>query len=521
MAQAVALQLVGGGDSVASENPSYTEMSPDMDMIYTLLAGTKAIRDKAQTYLPQYDAEMLDNYNKRLAKSTLLPAFSDTIDYLAGKVFQRPITLAPDTTPKEIVGMTDNVDSSRNDLNVFANWVFRDMLANGLTHILVDMTPIPRNPDGTPAIATKAEEAAAGGRLPYWVHVKACQVFAWQYEIRDGVKVLTQVRIRETVELPVGEFGVEETDQIRVLEIGRWRIFRQDGQGGPWREHPELGGLMLQPDGTPFPYIPLVTIYAMEPDKMLAASPPLLDLAYKNVEHYQVHSDYLNCLTMACFPILAVSGYKSDEDSKISIGPTTLFQFSSPEAKAYYVEHSGKALGSARQHLEDLKQEMAASGLQLLMPKTGATPTATGEAIDAAKSTSELQSMAQRLKDGLERALDTTADWMGLPHGGEVVVNTDLTLTLGKMDIDQLIKAMAARLIPVEVGWEEMMRRGFLKYRDIKDLQAMLEDEAANNAGSIAGLAGALLRPPTNSLGSSPNLPGPKEPGVGNPPPGA
>jgi hypothetical protein len=504
-------------DNVAAEHPNYSKMRPKMDMIWTLLEGTEAMREAGTTYLPQYDAELPENYRKRLAKSTLLAAFSDTLDYLVGKVFQRPITLDRNDTPKPIVDMADNVDRARNSLNVFANWLFRDMIAYGLTHVLVDMSPIPRNPDGTPAIWSKAD---ASGRLPYWVHVKASQVFAWQSDSEDGQQVLTQVRIKETVEVPVGEFGVAMVEQIRVLEIGRFRIFRKEG--GAWVEHPELGGEMLGPDGNPFPYIPLITIYAMEPEGLLFASPPLTDLAYKNIEHYQVHSDYLNCLTMACFPILAVTGYKADEDGKIAVGPTTLMQFSSADARAYYVEHSGKALGSARQHLEDLKQEMAASGLQLLMPKTGATPTATGEAIDAAKSTSELQSMAERLKDGLERSLDTTADWMGEPHGSQVLINTDLTLTLGKMDIDQLIKAMAAKLIPLEVGWAEMVRRGFLKDQDLKELKAMLEDEVSVS-GAVAALSGLLTPPkaPAGSRGSSPNLPGAGEPGTGQPPVGA
>ena len=452
---------------VSSQNPNYTKMSTTMDMISTILEGTEAMRAAGEAYLPKYEKELKANYDKRLAKSTLLSAFSDTLDYLVGKVFQRPISLDDELTPKRIIDMSDNIDPGRNDLNVFANWVFRDMLAYGLSHILVDMTPIPRNPDGTIPLFTQAETK---NRLPYWVHVKATQVFAWRSEIINGHEQATQVRIMEVVQVPVGKFGTEEINQIRVLEIGRFRIFREDAKGN-WVEYPELGGEFLDRNGQPFSYIPLITIYATQPSMFMTASPPLLDLAYKNVEHYQVHSDYLNCLTMACFPILAVSGYKTDEDGEISVGPTTLMQFSSADARAYYVEHSGKALGSARTHLEDLKQEMAASGLQLLMPKTGATPTATGEAIDAAKSTSELQSMAHRLKDGIERALDTTADWMGEVHGSRVVINTDLTLTLGKMDVDQLLKAAQFKLLPMMVVWKELMRRGFLEYQDLKALK--------------------------------------------------
>ena len=40
---------------------------------------------------------------------------------------------------------------------------------------------------------------------------------------------LTQVRIGEKAVVPDGEFGEKVYDQIRVIEPGRYRVYRQEG----------------------------------------------------------------------------------------------------------------------------------------------------------------------------------------------------------------------------------------------------------------------------------------------------
>src|SRR5262249_43981635 len=145
--------------------------------------------------------------------------------------------------------------------------------------------------DGAPA--TVADEQAAGNR-PYLVHVKAENLIGWKSETVNGAERLTQVRIKECVLEPDGEFGEKEVEQIRVLEPGRWRIFRKAMSGadaGKWVSFRE--GVSSVTDK-----ITLATVY-INRTAFMCGEPPLEDLADLNVAHWQSSSDQRNILHVA------------------------------------------------------------------------------------------------------------------------------------------------------------------------------------------------------------------------------
>lgn len=494
---------------VDQECDEYQAMAGDLTLVDDLRQGTRRMREQHDLYLPAFAEEKSTNYKRRWSQATLLNAFEETVGLLTGKAFARapsldedvPIGIAGDEASNK-KGLAENIDRAGNHLLIFAENVFKEGIRSGLTHILVDSTPLPKD------AVTEAEKQLAGHR-PYWVHIKAQDLFAWTSEIKGGEEVLTQVRIRETVSEKEGEFSSKKVQQIRVLEIGRCRVFRRESENGDWElvEDRKMTGY----DGKPLTYIPLVTYYTDEDNGFMTAIPPLLDLAYKNIEHFQVHSDYRNCLTVACFPIFCISGWQS-EDNQIILGPTTTIKLTDPGAKAYFAEHTGQALGAARQYLSDLKEEMAMYGLRMLLPKPGQSPTATGEAITEARTSSQLQVAMLRLKDVLELALDYTARWLGLGEdaGGSILVSTQ-ALMLNQTDIDSLLKAAGApqrAVLPVETVITELIRRGFLdEGTDPKEVMAMLDNQAMQGT-ALGGLAGSFLRPAAVAPAAPATLPG-------------
>ena len=56
------------------------------------------------------------------------------------------------------------------------------------------------------------------------------QVYGWRLDREVNYGNLTQVRIGEKAVVPDGEFGEKVYDQIRVIEPGRYRVFRQEEQ---------------------------------------------------------------------------------------------------------------------------------------------------------------------------------------------------------------------------------------------------------------------------------------------------
>jgi hypothetical protein len=403
---------------VDSENEEFRQMKPWLELVDDLRQGTVKIREQHDTYLPKFEAEKIKNYERRWMQATLYPAFEETIGMLVGKAFTKPPTLDEKDVPIEIIGsetesgLQENIDLNGNHFQVFAqNW-FKKGLRSGLTHLLVDATPIPEG-------AQTAEQKISAGHRPYWTIFDAAQVFAWAYEIQSGKPVLTQVRIREIIHEADGEFATKPVEQIRVFEIGKFRIFRK-ADAGSWAEVPEGspggGGPMNGYDGKPLTYIPWITFYSDEDNGVMTAIPQLLDLAYQNIRHFQKQSDYDNCMSVACFPVFCATGIV-DSEQDIILGPFTVCKSTNENAKFFYAEHTGAALSAARQDLQDLKEDMALHGLRMLMPKTGQSATATAEAITESKTTSQLQIAMLRLKDCLELALDYTARWLGKGGG--------------------------------------------------------------------------------------------------------
>lgn len=407
-----------------------------------LVGGTATMRAAGETYLPKEEGESDAAYKTRKNRTFLFNAFGKTVGDMTGKVFTKPIALGDDV-PTPLVEYAENIDMAGRHLNVFARDVFFDALQPGIGYILVDM---PRRPKGLPN--TRAADAEAGIR-PYAVYISAERLIGWKSETRKGAEVLTQVRIRETATEPDGDFDEKEIEQIRVLEPGKWQTWRKSANG-KWGIHEE-GTMSLSE-------IPLVPVYLNRTGFMTGA-PPLEKLAELNVEHWQTRSDLRNIVHVACVPILFAAGF--DEQTQIVVGVGSAMRSSDVNAKLEFVEHSGKAIGAARDDLKDLEFRMQAMGLQLLVPDPGQS--ATGEIRDDAKENSPLAMMALALGDALENMLVLMAKFSSNgDNGGSVTVNTDYGVMAGAQDIAQILNAYNAGLISRETAWTELERRGFL-----------------------------------------------------------
>ncbi len=272
---------------------------------------------------------------------------------------------------------------------------------------------------------------------------------------------LDRIRIRETVVERDGPWGERTVDQIRVLEPGRWSLWRRadPGQAGarsdrPWRR--QAGG------DTSFGAVPLVTVYA-ERTGFLTARPPLLDLAWLNLAHWQSSSDQRHILHVARVPILFGRNLKVGEDG-IEIGPNRLIVGEGDGADLKYIEHGGAAIEAGRQDLADLEDRMAVMSLDLMVRRPGSV-TATERAIDAARADSTLAALVRAVEEGLTAALVLCARWkdLGPEAAGRVTLDPDTGLDAREAEeIDLLLKARLAGEIDRTTFLAEIRRRGVL-----------------------------------------------------------
>lgn len=448
---------VNGKDPNSPDTTSYAwdSMINKWDMIETLLGGTEAMRDAGVAYLPQHEEESNTNYQERLSTNVLLNKFEQTLDNYVGRPFSDPVELNDDV-PEEIVTLTDNIDLQGNNITVFCREWFRQGMAKGFAHCLIDF---PTMDDSERESRTLADDRAEG-RRPYWVLIKPENVIFAAADIIETDKgiqeFLTHVRIKEVVTERDG-FTEVAHEQVRVLEPGLFYVYRKVVAKG--KRKPEWR--IIESGVTGLDFVPLVTFYASRQDLMLA-KPPLEDLAHLNIRHWQSNSDQQNVLTVARFPMLAVAGATDASGSAMRIGPRQLLGTKDPNGKFYYVEHTGKSIAAGRDDLKDLEEQMSTYGAAFLKRKTG-DETATARALDSAESVSPLQDMTLRFIDSVNNAMAVTAAWLGKDDGGTVEITTDFGPEEFKdEDATTLSRAREKREISRKAYLNELKRRGIL-----------------------------------------------------------
>ena len=462
-----------GPDTVSS---AYAQMAPLWDKVSSVLGGTETMRGAGTLYLPQHERESNKAYAERLGKTVLINTTEQTLNGWVGRPFSSPIQVN-ENVPDSVRGLLEDVDLQGNDIDIFArNW-FRDGLAKGFSHVLVDY-PMRSETEGRER--TLADDRAENMR-PYLVHVPPENVISAHSEMVNGVEVLTHVRILETV---VGREGFEEsfTERIRVYEPGMVEVYekRQRSKGG------KTEWVLVDTHSYDMPYIPLVTFYSQRSGLMLA-KPPLLDLVNMNISHWQSQSDQTAVLTVARFPMLASSGMM-DED-EVVVGPNQWLATRDPAGRVYYVEHSGKAIASGRADLLDLEEKMAKYGAEFLTKKPG-RQTATARALDSAEAVSPLQDMVHRFIDSMNLALAYMAHWEGEESGGTIDLDTDFGLSGSDAGaLGALHEARRNRDISREAYLRELQRYNVLdRSFDLAEDGELLRDEDAFSGMSSVDL---------------------------------
>jgi hypothetical protein len=432
------------GNDVSAKSHAVCCMQPTWELVSDLMDGTRAMREAGVRHLPQWPGEDALSYACRLRTATLFPAYQRTVSILTGKPFSKPITIGDDV-PARIETWLDDVDQEGRNLNAFAAEVCAEALAYGLCGILVDCPPS--------AGAKTVEDEKRAGVRPYFVHVKHDAILGWRAEKQGSSMALTQLRLMECVEEPDGQFGTKQVDQVRVLEPGLWKTYRKakDESGvEKWQ--------LYQEGATSIDVIPFAPVYGARRGHMHGV-PPMVDLAYMNVEHWQSKSDQQTLLHFARVPIL----FGKDMDgADLTFGAGTMIRASSADADLKFVEHSGSAIEAGRASLLDLEDQMRQIGAELLVIKPGNT-TEVQTRQDNEPAMCDLQRIMQALEDALDLALDYMAQFAGEPTGGHVAIYSDFGVaTLAEASAQLLSEMQVNGSLSHATLLNELKRRGVL-----------------------------------------------------------
>lgn len=433
--------------NVRTPTAAVVDAAEDLALIAALMGGTRGMRAAAKKYLPQWPNEADNAYDARLSTATLFPAFPRTVEVLAAKPFSRPITLGDDI-PSRIKQWCEDVDLQGRNLHSYAASLADAVLAEGMAGILVD------HPTKEKGVKTVADERKAGLR-PYFVHIRKGDILGWRSVRIKGVETLTQLRLLERVTVDDGPFGEKQVEQVRVLYIGKWEVWREtekvDEQGDKvWAVH-AAGTMTLK-------RIPFVVVYGKRTGFMTAV-PPLMELAHANVEHWQSKSDQQTILHVARVPILFA---KNLGEAQIVVGASTAIKADSADADLKFVEHTGKAIEAGRLSLLDLEDRMRQAGAELLVIKPG-NVTEVQTLADNEQGMCALQRIAHDEEDAIDAGLQLMAEWVGEPQGGHVTIYKEFgAATLAQASLELLRDMNVDGTFSDESLFREAQRRGVI-----------------------------------------------------------
>ena len=422
---------VGGIDSPFTRTRAVLDMMKGWEIMKAVTEGTEYLRENSEAFLPLEPREDYTAYMARVNRAVFSPFTQRLIRAATGLVLRKPITLTGDPYWTEMFKM--DVDGCKSDLDEYARRILMCSLTYGQSHILVDYP--------APSGAVSLAEERAQDRRPYWIEVDPNNLYGWRLDRESNYGNLVQVRLAEKAVLPDGDFGEKVFEQIRVIEPGKYRVFRKTDQIDEMydlADNSYAGEFDAQTTGEEYKEvesgefslgeIPLVTIYSGKTEN-LVSKPPLLDIAYLNLAHFQRQADLIHSLHVASQPMLVMEGYDDQtKDVAISVNYAMATQ---PGNKVYYVEPASSAFDAQSSEIKELQMQMATLGISTLSQQKFVAESADARRLDRVDTNSMLAMVSMELEQKLQKAFNLSAEYVGI-EPPEVKISRDF-------DIERLI----------------------------------------------------------------------------------
>ena len=426
----VSQTYLGGGDNPFSKTRAVLDMTKGWEIMKAVSNGTEYLRENSEAFLPLEPREDYDAYLSRVNRSVFSPYTQRLVRAATGLILRKPITVIGDPYWTDV--FVKDVDGCGSDLDEYARRNLICALTYGHSNTLVDF-PAPRG-------ARSLAEERLQNRRPYWIEIDPSNIYGWRLDREVNYGKLIQVRIAEKAVVPDGDFGEKVYEQIRVIEPGKYRIYRKrettkdmytedDAFAGNFDSPADEKDYELVESGEfSLGEIPLVTVYAGKTDTM-TSKPPLLDIAYLNLAHFQRQADLIHSLHVASQPLLVMEGWDDQtKDMAISVNYAMATQ---PGNKVYYVEPAASAFEAQAAEIQELQLQMATLGISTLSQQKFVAESADARRLDRVDTNSMLSMVSLDLEQKMQKAFNLSADYLGL-EPPEIKISRDF-------DIERLI----------------------------------------------------------------------------------
>ena len=502
----------------------------EVDRIITraLRGGTTAMRAIGTVLTPMDHRERKQarEYQARLLRTCLFGAYNDAIGGIVDKPFQRAIEVkAEEQLPENLQRLSQDCDREGTNLTQMGRMLMDSLADTGLAMLLVDKPPavvvteatrdLP--PDQQRFRAMDLAEEEANDVRPYVVFLHPDSVINWSWRREaNGKRVLAGIAIYEE-EQTSGTFDGEEVtlQRVRIWTETEWQMWQREAPlrntSGLTAEINSQADLLItskqasnQTQGTERePYVlvaqgvnPLGRVpvafrnVSKRGSDPLSARPPMIDLAWKNVDDWLVTSSLSNNIHWHSYPVLSIAGASADladGSQEIVYGAGATIISRDANMRVGFVETAGAAAQQLMNRLAAIRQEEQALGLAPFLDQVSAGTTATAVDAAGARSQSRVQSWTEQLEWLLYDAYELAMAWETggrtdeLPADFDVDIFRDFGIpTRSQTDLQTLLQMRQMREISQPTFLREIQKRGTLG--DEVDVAVEVEETSAEGA---------------------------------------
>lgn len=368
------------------------------------LGGTESLRAKSREIIPQEPREDDSAYRRRIFHATLPPFLMRLASQAAGIILRKGIELEGDPYWDE---WAKDVTGSGSTLDEYARRQLVTALLYGHCSTVVDYD--------ARTTARNLREERMQARRPYLVPVEPHQILGWRTQTMGASGELAQVRLRERLVVPDGPYGERVVDQIRVMEAGRYQLWRTPERPALYPSPvPTATSWQLYEEGqTSLQEIPLVTVYSNRLGTLLS-SPPLLEVAHLNIAYAQRFCDYHHSIHVGASPILTLRGYDPDAEAPLGVSVNTALLLP-PDGGADYVQPTSDAFDSQLKCLSSLEDQISRLGINTLTSQNLTNAAAEARRLDRIDSDSIMAVISGDLERTIERIFAIASEYVNVP----------------------------------------------------------------------------------------------------------
>ena len=496
---AVPLQLqYGGSDDPSVLSSAVLTMLPQWEPIDICIGGTSVLRANAEKIIPREPSEARESYERRIFHATMPPFLQRLASQAAGIILRKGIQIEGDPYWDEWI---KDVTGDGTTLNEYARRQLITAILYGHSSSVVDYV------NNTTAL-TLAEERQLN-RKPYLVPIHPRQIMGWRTSNDSSSSDLTQVRIKERIVTASGTYGESLVDQIRVMEPGRYELWRTPALTTPG----SMPSWQLAERGTTsLNRIPLVTVYSNRQGNLLSV-PPLLEVSHLCIAYAQRFCDFHHAVHVSANPMLVLRGFDTDIDAQLGISVNTALLLP-PDGGAEFVSPTTDAFDSQMRCLQSLEDQISRLGINTLSSQNLTNAAAEARRLDRIDSDSIMAVIAGDLERAVSQLFELAADYVGIEpptvyiprdYDNRLVTGNDITAYLqlymqGAISQVTLLEILQdGEILPAGLSIDEEVTRTqdmLAEQQAIDNLTNAGPDMAFQNAGQGQSLSSQTLPTP-------------------------